>query len=103
MEALGSFKLGSFSHMDVLESYFLLCLVELYCFLVSCHEHFSVLTRQADSTGSIPICDSTPGNLRNAFLSSCTQLNLSESTCNHAWDGFSRAFAHKEPNKVKNG
>ena len=36
--------------MDVLESYFLLCLVELYCFLVSCHEHFSVLTRQADSS-----------------------------------------------------
>ena len=93
-------KLGNFSHMDVLESYFLLCLVELYCFLVSCHEHFSVLTRQADS--SIPVCGSTPDNLRNAFLSNCTQLNLSESTCNHAWDGFSRAFAHKEPNKVKN-
>ena len=87
--------------MDVLESCFLLCLAELYCFLVSCHEISSVLTRQADS--SMPICGSTPGNLRKAFLSNCTQLNLSESTCNHAWDAFSSAFAHKEPNKVKNG
>ena len=84
--------------MDVLESCFLLCLVELYCLFVSCHEVSSVWTRKADGD---TLCGSTPHNLRNAFLSNC-QLSLNESTCNQAWDAFFRAFAHKDPDNIKN-
>ena len=85
--------------MDVLESWFLLCLVELYSLAVYCHENASVWTHQSDGTMR---CGSTPDNLRNAFLSNCTQLSLNESTCNQVWDAFSRAFARKDPNKIKN-
>ena len=87
------------SAIDVLGLCFLLLLLELYCSVVSCHEISNVWTRQ-DGNGIL--CDSTPADLRNAFHSNCTQLNLTESVCNQAWDAFIRAFAHKDPDKVEN-
>ena len=78
---------------------FLLLIVTVGVFCsarVSCFSE--VWKRQADKT----YCDTTPTDIRESFISNCTQLvtQNGQSVCNQAWDSFSQAFARRDPATV---